>query len=107
MKIIIAKDFTDTPGGRFKAEGNFSGELFREEFLLPQYLDAKSKHEKLQVDFDGGYGYAPSFLEEAFGGLVRTLHGENILNNIDLISSDEPEIINKIKKYVNDAMQNC
>ena len=68
MKIKIATEYNQTPGGRFKDEGEFSGEDFRDTLLAPKFQDAISHGEKLVVDLDGGYGYATSFLDEAFGG---------------------------------------
>jgi hypothetical protein len=35
LKINIAKDFTRFPSGRFKKNGDTSGEGFREQFLEP------------------------------------------------------------------------
>jgi hypothetical protein len=67
MTISIANDFSDCPAGRFKTDGPFSGERFREEWLIP----ALKKAEEVEVNLDGALGYGSSFLEEAFGGLVR------------------------------------
>lgn len=67
MKTIsIAEDFTKYPGGRYRKFGKGSGEEFRD-FLIP-YMDRK---EPLTIVLDGTAGYSSSFLEEAFGGLVR------------------------------------
>lgn len=38
MIIKVAEEFTDTPGGRYKANSKYSGEQFREELLFPNYL---------------------------------------------------------------------
>lgn len=40
ITINIANEYTKTPGGRFKSEGEFSGEDFRDAILLPKYLEA-------------------------------------------------------------------
>lgn len=103
MRIAIARDFSDTPGGRKIIEGDFSGELFREQILLPKYKEAVEKKDKLEIDFDGAFGYPPSFLDEAFGGLVRTLKEKGTLNNIIIVSNDDLTIERKIRKYVADA----
>ena len=103
MIINIAQDYTKTPGGRFITEGNFSGEDFRKRILEPKFLEAQQKGEKLTVILDGGYGYATSFLEEAFGGLARDLHDKSILN-IELISEEEPSLVEKILSYIRDAL---
>lgn len=103
MIINIAQDYTKTPGGRFITEGNFSGEDFRKRILEPKFLEAQRNGEKLTVILDGGYGYATSFLEEAFGGLARDLHDKSILN-IELISEEEPSLVEKILSYIRDAL---
>ena len=65
--IRVAREFSRFPAGRFVQDGPFSGELFRRKFLEPAFRMA----EKVVVDLDGARGYGSSFLEEAFGGLVR------------------------------------
>lgn len=65
--INVATQFSKYPGGRFYTDGEFSGERFRDEILLP----ALQGSETVIVQLDGTLGYGSSFLEEAFGGLVR------------------------------------
>jgi hypothetical protein len=79
-EIRIVEDFHPFPAGRYVGDGDGNGTRFREEFLLP-YL--KSGQEVI-VDLDGAPGYPSSFLEEAFGGLVR--------------SSMSPEVIRRLLK---------
>jgi len=68
--INIAQDFSDTPLGRYHPnDGLFSGERFREEFLLPALQEGK-----VEVILDGTEGFGSSFLDEAFGGIVRDGH---------------------------------
>lgn len=104
ITITISKDFSETPGGRLIKEGKFSGEEFRETLLFPKYKEALSLKTKLLVDFDGCFGFAPSFLEESFGGLARKLNNKKILDNIDLVCEDEPSVIDRITKYVDNAL---
>ncbi|KKA43417.1 STAS-like domain-containing protein [Salinivibrio sp. KP-1] len=67
--INIAKDFSRTPFGRYLDDGAHSGERFREEVLIPALNTSSSE---VVVDFSGlSLGVASSFIEEAFGGLVR------------------------------------
>ena len=66
-RIDICKHFSDVPAGRYKTDGPNSGERFRNDFLLPALHAGK----KVEVILDGSEGYGSSFLEEAFGGLVR------------------------------------
>ncbi|MFN4277750.1 MAG: STAS-like domain-containing protein [Ferrovibrio sp.] len=65
--IAIAKDFSDVPAGRYKKDGAFSGEQFRDDLLRPRLQSS----ETVEVILDDVEGYGSSFLEEAFGGLVR------------------------------------
>jgi hypothetical protein len=67
MNIRIATEFSRYPAGRYIKDGPYSGELFRKKFLEPNL----PMHEKITIDLDGTRGYGSSFLEEAFGGLVR------------------------------------
>ncbi|MCH2164341.1 MAG: STAS-like domain-containing protein [Marinovum sp.] len=65
--IKIVEDFHPYPAGRYPADGEGNGTSFREKFLVPAL---KEKREVI-IDLDGAPGYPVSFLEEAFGGLVR------------------------------------
>ena len=68
MLISIAKNFSRVPAGRFREDGPTSGQQFRDDILIP----ALRKDDVVEVDLDGVEGYGSSFLEEAFGGLVRS-----------------------------------
>lgn len=100
MIIRIATDFTETPGARYRVEGDFSGEEFRESLLEPRFLEAKNKGEQLTIDLDGGYGYPTSFLEEAFGGLARKYGAAIVSPTLVFISRDEPSLIDEIQEYI-------
>lgn len=67
IMITIATDFSPVPAGRFVGDGPFSGEAFRETILRARL----AAHDVVTVVLDGAAGYPSSFLEEAFGGLVR------------------------------------
>lgn len=103
IRINICNDFSKTPGARYRAEGPFSGERFREEVLVPNYEKAKNNKEKIIIELDGGYGYPTSFLEEAFGGLARIYDANEILDIISFISNDEPSLIEEIVAYIKTA----
>ncbi len=66
--IMIGRDFSDTPGGRYPEDGPWNGQKFRDECLIP----ALKANDKVIVDISGVEGYGSSFLEEVFGGLVRS-----------------------------------
>jgi hypothetical protein len=70
ITISIAKDFSDVPWGRIPEDGPFCGENFRKMHLVPK-LELLEKNQSLVIDLDGVEGFGSSFLEEAFGGLVR------------------------------------
>lgn len=100
MKTIsLARDFTKFPAGRYKEDGPYSGELFRETYLAP----ALESDEPISIDLDGARGYGSSFLEEAFGGLVRLgFPAERILAKISLISRDS-SLVKEIHSYIRES----
>lgn len=103
ISINICKDFSETPGGRYIREGDFSGEAFRDQLLIKKYEEAEAKNEILCIDFDGTYGYGSSFIEEAFGGLVREYGKKGVLKRISLISTEDETIPDLVEKYVKEA----
>ncbi len=103
MTLKIAEEFTETPGPRFKSEGAYSGQEFREGWLKPRFEQAEASRKKLLVDLDGGFGYATSFLEEAFGGLARQYSPETVLKVLEFKSEDEPYLSSDIVRYIREA----
>ena len=85
--ISIAKDFSEFPGGRFIKQGSTSGEAFRERILKPSL----EKYGKVFVNIDGVEGYGSSFLEEAFGGIVRKKYMslDELKAKLEIVSEDE------------------
>ncbi len=70
--LNIANDFSKTPAGRSaNLHGEHSGETFRDEKLWPMLQQAMKSNSKLTVTLDGTAGYPASFLDEAFGGMIR------------------------------------
>lgn len=105
MKLKISKDYSTSPGPRYTTEGKFSGEEFRKNILLPKVKEAISCGDKLIIDLDGTSGFGTSFLEEAFGGLIREdrFTKDTIDRTIILVSTEEPELIDEIEEYIKDA----
>ncbi len=99
----ISREFTRTPGPRFRKEGDFSGEEFRETLLCNWFEEAKAAGAKLFIDFDGGYGYAPSFLEEAFGGLARLQGSDAVQAILELKSDADPYLVERVRKSISQA----
>ncbi|MFA5926950.1 MAG: DUF4325 domain-containing protein [Patescibacteria group bacterium] len=101
MKNVFIKDFTISPGGRFKQKSDFSGEEFREKFLEP--LFQTKSNEIINVYLDGLAGYPTSFFEEAFGGLVRVIKDKNaVQNRINLITTNSI-LKREIESYIENA----
>lgn len=103
IKISIASDFSITPASRYKDEGPFSGEEFREDFLEPKFQEAIKENKKLEIILDGTIGYATSFLEEVFGGLARKHGVDLVLSTIELVSSEEEYLKDDILDYIKKA----
>ena len=100
--ISVAKEYSDEPAGRYPSDGSFSGERFRKELLVP----ALKGHEHVTVDFDGTEGYGSSFLEEAFGGLVRDgFAPAQLRKQLEIHSKEDPTVIEEIWGYIDEAAQ--
>ena len=98
--ISVARDFSPNPAGRFPSDGQFNGERFRNEFLIP----ALKTDEPVTIDFDGTEGYGSSFLDEAFGGLVRAGFQADLLRNrLQIKSEEDPSVVQEIMGYINDV----
>lgn len=98
--ITIAKEFSRYPAGRYESDGPYSGEKFRKNFLL----NALRQKQKIKLVFDGARGYGSSFLEEAFGGLVREGFSKSeIIETFEFISEEEPDLRDEIIEYIDDA----
>lgn len=99
MKFIDV--FTDMPIGRYRSDGDSSGEVFRDDILLP----ALKKYQKVTLDLDGAFGFGSSFLDEAFAGIIRkkayTL--EELSQKLQIICNDDPETVKQIYKYMMSA----
>jgi hypothetical protein len=105
IELSVLRDFSRTPGPRFEWEGKHSVELFRKNILLPKLIEAQQAGKKLRVNLDGTAAYGTSFLEEAFGGLVRheEVSKEDTLQLIVYVSEEEDYLIEDILEYINDA----
>lgn len=101
-KISIARDFSTVPLGRFVDDSEFNGTTFREDFLIPALKD----NNLIEIDLDGTEGYGSSFLEEAFGGLIRLHHFNNdeLKRRVKLISNEDPTLIDEIHLYMAEAI---
>lgn len=98
-KVFKVANKFPCPGPRYKRLGSASGEEFRAELI-----DLLLKNPQLTVDLDGTEGYGSSFLEEGFGGLIREGIPPETVLGISFISNEEPDLVDEIKEYINDAI---
>lgn len=102
-RIVIAEDFSPYPAGRYPEDGEFNGTTFRQDYLAPALRDS----DIVEVVFDGVAGFGSSFLEEAFGGLVREPgFNKEFLDNHLFLSTTEQDLeddIDLAKKYIAEA----
>jgi hypothetical protein len=98
--ISIAEEYCKTPAGRYYSDGNYTGERFRDEFLYP----ALTENDEVEINLDNTLGYGSSFLEEAFGGLIRE-KGMSIkeLEKKLKITSSRKLYFDRIWQYLKDA----
>ena len=96
--IDIGKNFSRYPAGRYETDGPFNGELFRTKFLVPALVNQQNT----TIDLDNTAGYGSSFLEEAFGGLVRIGYSSAQIKTVISLHSEDPSLIDEIE---NQAIQ--
>lgn len=99
IRISVAQDFSPSPAGRYPEDGPFPGAVFRDKLLIP----ALKEHEKVIVDLDGTSGYGSSFLEEAFGGLVRNGYTYSALIDKLAIESSRQSYASRVWNYIKSA----
>lgn len=87
-RYIVATQFSKYPGGRFKSDGRFSGEEFREEVLMPML----ARCQQITMVLTGANGYGASFLDESFGEIGKRLGEQECRKRIILVSDDDPTL---------------
>ena len=111
MRLNIAKTFSPMAVGRYRKDNPHSGEVFREEHLTSMLRRAVQEHDILEVDLEGMRGLSASFLDEAFGGLVRSGEwtAKQVLEFVRFVPEDtyfDPYIKN-VKDFIRDADANA
>jgi len=98
--INIARDFSRYPAGRYKTDGPYAGEFCREKLFVPALIAGDS----LVIELDGTRGYGSSFLEEAFGGLVREdgFSSDDLKRRVKLVTKDDA-LTAEIWEYITEA----
>lgn len=104
--IVISQEYSEILGARHIEEGDYSGEDFRENFLLPKFLEALENGEQITINLDGGYGNPVSFIEEAFGGLARKYGTDSVMKILRFVCNDEPTRVEEIISYIENPFTN-
>ncbi|WP_269488864.1 STAS-like domain-containing protein [Campylobacter ureolyticus] len=96
LNYNFAKEFTKTPGPRYKRLGDYSGEEFRE--VLKNLL---KRYKKIEIDgTDIITSFNPSFLSEAFGRLAEEMGGsEKLFKRVKLFSRTNNKLEEKFRIY--------
>lgn len=95
----IAKMFSRFPGGRRRANGDYSGEEFREDVVLPLLR----KYDRVTFDLTGSAGYSSGFLDEAFGELGALMPLEEVSRRVHLVALDDPDAVDIAWERIRDA----
>ena len=100
--VLRLADWTHHPAGRFRSDGPYSGEQWRDDFLIPAMERVESAGgSTLQLDLSGIRGAGSSFLEEVFGGLVRTRPQLDAVVRLEFVNREHTE---DVGDYRNDAI---
>lgn len=97
--VLDVAAFSRTPGGRYRSEGEWSGEQYREEIVEPHLRAGK----RVIIDLDGPAGFTSSFLEELFGGLVRTFGLDFVRSNVEVRAVTKPSRLDRASLYIKRA----
>ena len=95
IEIHLAVDFSRYLGGRYRADGPWSGQQFRDDMLVGRFDEARAQGAKLVIVLDGVAAVPSSFLEEAFGGLLR-IREDLSLGDVEStleVTAAEPELL--------------
>lgn len=96
VKTIKLRDWTRFPGGRFKEDGEFSGEEFRQEFL--------SEELEYCIDFNGVFTVGWSFLDESLGHIASQIGEDKFRKRFTFIADDDPDILSEIDTVIKGRM---
>lgn len=94
--IDFASEYTCFPGGRYRQDGPYSGEEFRERFLEPFFESS----DRIIVDINRVIGIPYSFIDEAFGKLASKFGADIVRAKLEIESSHNP----RAKRSIDDAI---
>nr|WP_315423196.1 hypothetical protein [uncultured Pedobacter sp.] len=87
--LNIKAEFGDTPGARYRKDGDHSGQEFLEDHLRPKFIKAKESGYILSVVLDGLWGSPSSFISGSFGLLSIEFGKDAVLKHLQLVSSNK------------------
>ena len=99
---IKVGDFSKTPYGRYERDGKYNAASFRDTRLAPAFANPEISRVNVYLDtVEEGYEYGSSFLEEAFGGLVRKcgLSAADVQAKLNIITIHQDYIL-EINEYL-------
>lgn len=98
FKIDLVKDFNPNPYGRYREDGDSSGQAFREDVLVP----ALEKHVNVIVDLSGTNRYSLSFLSEISEGLIvdSGYSADDVLDRVTFEHSELPSLVSTITDFI-------
>jgi len=99
----LSDDYTHLPGGRLVSQGDYSGEHWYNNYLLPLFEQAINGYKTLVLDFDDIAGTSTGFLDEAFGRLVDN-YGSLVPLNIEIVCSDDPYLKDEVMDIIEDHL---
>lgn len=94
--LIIAQEFTDTPGARDYEDGDYSGQEFLDKYLHERFMKAVNENYIIDINLDGLWGWPSSFISGSFGMLSMKVGAELILKHIHFTSTKRPSRIEKV-----------
>ncbi|MDZ7281037.1 STAS-like domain-containing protein [Sphingomonas sanguinis] len=105
--VDVGNAFGRFPAGRSRSDSLFSGEAFREDVAEPALADGG----EVVFDFSGVVGFPSSFLEEAFGVLIRMAirRGDDpdaLITRIKVISPTDTSLAEEVRQCMMDASRN-
>jgi hypothetical protein len=100
FRYAFSSSFTRYPGGRLRVHGPFSGELFRDDVLMP-LLD---RHDVVTIDLTGVRGFGSSFLDEAFAEAGKRLGRSEAKRRLLFECADDPALLMMIAAKIEKAI---
>ena len=97
--IDIGREFAKHLGARYREDGKNSGQQFREEVLEPAFAD----HDLVVIALDSIGGYSASFMEEAFGGVVRKFGLDAVNSKLRFDAVERAYLVPIIQQWMREA----